>query len=46
MAPELFLGQEIVSKASDVWSLAMFYLEVSNIYVVPDREMLILNPLR
>lgn len=46
MAPELFLGQEIVSKASDVWSLGMFYLEVSNTYVVPDREMLILKPHR
>lgn len=33
MAPELFLGQEIVSKASDVWSLGMFYLEVSDIHM-------------
>ena len=28
MAPELLVGQEIVSKSSDIWSLGMFFLEV------------------
>ena len=31
MAPELLIGQEIVSEPSDVWSLGMLFLEVCSI---------------